>query len=481
MSRISPPGESGTAKAGIASWRVVNKQPLQRLHTGDDDAVKSAVASGDRLLPPLPSAAFKSLDKINRSVARSITGAFKTASLAAREKEARYSQPTSASLNTVTVVYHLTLPTSNALRPLLREATAMTPKTRKHVSILHLVEKIPGVRWPQNVPNQGQDIRSRKVPRTMGSAASMDIIFDTTLGMEPIIPVFAAQWRETLPVQRVILAKDDTLEALDLERYDEATWFTDSSLLEDRAGGATVRVSRGAVKESVLVPLGLGQICDGEMEGLVRATSRTLKGDHATILCISDSQAALRGITSTKPRSGQFCAVEYKGGLGFKFPHIGTEGKERADEAAKEATKSDVDPLVHVSLTTVRWRIHLQVLDEWCEHWTTSKCGAALRQIDKSPPSLIPISLYSSTSFSRKTSSAFLGSEQGPPASTPGGVASETQSHYILECPAWELWRQPLHAACQTIGLYGPLYCSSLLSEPKLLKAFGTLERVLRI
>ncbi|KAJ6514382.1 hypothetical protein C8R47DRAFT_920978, partial [Mycena vitilis] len=53
------------------------------------------------------------------------------------------------------------------------------------------------------------------------------------------------------------------------------------------------------------------------------------------------------------------------------------------------------------------------------------------------------------------------------------GAAVETRAHYILECPAWEPHRQPLHHACRTIGLYGPLHLSPLLNEPKLLKAFA--------
>ncbi|KAJ7851175.1 hypothetical protein B0H14DRAFT_3451565 [Mycena olivaceomarginata] len=133
--------------------------------------------------------------------------------------------------------------------------------------------------------------------------------------MEPIRPVYAAPWSRRLPITTVILPKDRALEALRLAMADgrrsSSTWFTDGSLLEGRAGGAAVRVERGTERERILVPLGEGQVCGGEMEGLVRATERAIENGHDNIMCVADSQAALRGILSTAPRSGQYRAIRY--------------------------------------------------------------------------------------------------------------------------------------------------------------------------
>ncbi|KAJ7259047.1 hypothetical protein C8J57DRAFT_1073384, partial [Mycena rebaudengoi] len=50
------------------------------------------------------------------------------------------------------------------------------------------------------------------------------------------------------------------------------------------------------------------------------------------------------------------------------------------------------------------------------------------------------------------------------------GAANETRAHYLLECPRWEPYRQLLHDACRTVGLFGSLHLSPILSNPKLLK-----------
>ncbi|KAJ7263963.1 hypothetical protein C8J57DRAFT_1718938 [Mycena rebaudengoi] len=150
---------------------------------------------------PLPQDAFKQLDRVNKSVARcGITGAFRTASLAALEKKAallpaQLRIERTALLNLAT---YLSLPDSHALRPLLRDAIQLTPTHPRCASPLHLIERIPGIRWPATVPERGQRIRARGSPRVVGvneSAAD----FDVSLGMEPIVPVYAAPWSTPAP------------------------------------------------------------------------------------------------------------------------------------------------------------------------------------------------------------------------------------------------------------------------------------------
>lgn len=455
---------------------------------------------------PLPTDAFKLLDRVNKSVARCITGAFRTAALAVLEKEAAL-LPAQLRIERDamnTVAYYLTLPPSHCIRPLLRDAIASAPKSAKNASILHLVERIPGTNWPDSVPARGQRIRRRGTPRTPGTRSTVD--FDSSLGLEPIVPVYAPPWATPLPVTTVILPKEDALAALEAALADErrrcSTWFTDGSLLEGRAGGAAVRVEDGKEMERVCVPLGDGQVCDGEMEGLVCATTKALKDNCHCVLCVADSQAALRGILSTKPRSGQHRAICYDKLvrealvlcphltiLNLWTPaHIGTAGNELADVAAKSATEQDPDPEGFLSLTSIRRHIHRYILSDWNTRWKATKVGRALRYIDDKPPSLIPIALYSSSTLSRKISSSisqlrtgfsFLNAHRfkshlvDSPSCPSCGASFETRAHYLLDCPAWEPFRQPLHDACKPIGLFGSLHLTPLLSHPALLIPVG--------
>ncbi|KAJ7924306.1 hypothetical protein B0H13DRAFT_2580657 [Mycena leptocephala] len=455
---------------------------------------------------PLPPKTFTPLDKINKSVTRCITGSFWTAALVALEKEAAILpaqlRVEREALNTV--AYYLTLPPSHTIRTLLHGAITGAPKLSKNASILHLVERILGIQWSHSVPARGQRIRPCSIPRVVGAAESQ-ATFDSSLGMEPIFPIYAPPWADPLPVTTIIPEKGEAPNALSLalsdDRFKHTTWYTDGSLLDERAGGgAAVRVEGDRERERIVVPLGDGQVYDGEMGGLrlffgllvkktveilVRATASALQSGQANILCVVDSQAALQGITSTRPRSGQYRAMTYDrlvrmaqrlgphlAILNLWTPaHVGTVGNEMADEAAKEATMMDTDPMTPISLTTTRRSILIQTLDEWDKRWKTATTGRALSEITKVPPKTEPIPLYTSSSMSRKTSSLISQLRTGPsplnhyrhkagfiasPACEACGAASETRANFILECPAWEPHRQPLHSACRKVDTFGP-------------------------
>ena len=75
-------------------------------------------------------------------------------------------------------------------------------------------------------------------------------------------------------------------------------------MLDGRAGGAAVRVEGGVQQEVIHIPIGNGQVAEGENEDILQGTSEALTDDFRTVLMISDSRAALDGIRSTAPRSG---------------------------------------------------------------------------------------------------------------------------------------------------------------------------------
>ncbi|KAJ7893176.1 hypothetical protein B0H14DRAFT_2218529, partial [Mycena olivaceomarginata] len=87
--------------------------------------------------------------------------------------------------------------------------------------------------------------------------------------------------------------------------------------------------------------------------------------------------------------------------------------------------------------------------------------------------------------LARKTSSVITQLRTGPcplneyrfkagftnsPACEACGAATETRVHFILECPRWDPFRQPLYVAARELG---PLHLSPLLSHSKSLKPFA--------
>ncbi|KAJ7234335.1 hypothetical protein C8J57DRAFT_1380786 [Mycena rebaudengoi] len=80
---------------------------------------------------PLSADAFKPLDRVNKSVCRCITGAFRTASLAALEKESAI-LPAQLRIERAAlhgIAFYLSLPASHKIRPFLRDAISSPPST----------------------------------------------------------------------------------------------------------------------------------------------------------------------------------------------------------------------------------------------------------------------------------------------------------------------------------------------------------------
>ncbi|KAJ7896907.1 hypothetical protein B0H13DRAFT_2522226 [Mycena leptocephala] len=216
------------------------------------------------------------------SAARCITGAYRTASLAALEKEAAM-LPAGLRLELSLLnrlARYLTLPGSHGLTPLLKNAISSSPRNPKLASPLHFVKRLPCVTWPEDVPARGQRLKDRKPPKVAaapradqsGSGARRkrggtvtelntrglspphgdtqvqlvsvpSVTFavptsqartasvDFTLGMESILPVYTPPWAEPLPVTTIISSKDKAVAVLQAMLADEglrqSTWFTD--------------------------------------------------------------------------------------------------------------------------------------------------------------------------------------------------------------------------------------------------------------
>lgn len=217
---------------------------------------------------------------------------------------------------------------------------------------------------------------------------------------------------------------------------------------------------------------------------------------------VSDSQAGLKGIVSTTACSGQFRAIKYDQLVRQameRLPslhltnlwtpaHIGTTGNELADTAAKAATVLPAPSSAPVSLTSCKRRINELILERWTALWKVSSTGRALRQVDRSPPSLIlrypytasvPRAMISTlsrlrTDFSSLNAVRFRLRQVDSPTCPSCGAPFETRTHFLLHCPSWEHLRAPLQRASFNADLLGAVDITSLLSHPKLLKAITT-------
>ncbi|KAF7372363.1 reverse transcriptase [Mycena venus] len=346
----------------------------------------------------LPAKALRSLERINKAMARCITGGYRTASLAALEKEAAL-LPAPLCLER-----YLCMPSFHSITPLIQETVLTVFKHAHRASALHFVERLPAIHWPSSVPTSGKHIRNSEYglstdvttdtsagPEGSGargkrggsvtdynalcwSPPSRDrqvsvsappvtsVVLpqcptapDLTLGLEPILPVYSPPWANPLPVNTVIPTKTSGLavlkEFLANQRYEGSAWYTDGSLIKGRAGEAAVLVVQGKVAE-------------GEVEGILGTTERAIALGVDQILIVSDSQAGLRAILLTSPRSGQFRAIRcdqlvrkaQQSSPALRITNlwtparIGTEGNELADDAAKAATMLPPPPAVPVSL-----------------------------------------------------------------------------------------------------------------------------------
>jgi hypothetical protein len=111
--------------------------------------------------------------------------------------------------------------------------------------------------------------------------------------MEPISSIYAPPWADPSPF-RLLPSRSRTplRSSADISdpTYAKATWYSDGSLLAGAAGGAAVRVANSRVCNRILVPLGEGQVAEGEVEGIVQATERALRSNADQTLIVTDSQ-----------------------------------------------------------------------------------------------------------------------------------------------------------------------------------------------
>ncbi|KAI9042932.1 putative integral membrane protein Pth11-like [Aspergillus affinis] len=185
-------------------------------------------------------------------------------------------------------------------------------------------------------------------------------------------------------------------------------WYSDGSGFNGQVGGAAVSIRAGKVRKKYLGAAADSTVYVGELEGVKTA----LKWAEATpITVFSDSQTAIQAVQNPGRPSGQYVLraiyerIRTLRGRGLQqgdmelrwIPaHIGVEGNERADEAAKRAAikgieLSSVGPrelaarlitrLAAAAKTDVRRRIQAQ----WAKWWVRQRVGKPTKRLVPKP------------------------------------------------------------------------------------------------
>ncbi|KAI9035184.1 putative RNA-directed DNA polymerase from transposon X-element [Aspergillus affinis] len=164
-----------------------------------------------------------------------------------------------------------------------------------------------------------------------------------------------APWE--LPLNYVIEGADSAVQEHDriCQESRRQIWYSDGSSFNGHVGGAAVSIRAGKVRKKYLGAAADSTVYVGELEGVKMALKWA---EAAPITVFSDSQAAIQAVQNPGRPSGQYVlraiyerirTLRDSGlqqediELRWIPAHIGIEGNERADEAAKRAAIKGIE------------------------------------------------------------------------------------------------------------------------------------------
>ena len=133
-------------------------------------------------------------------------------------------------------------------------------------------------------------------------------------------------------------------------RTSALAFYTDGSCINDKVGASAVTADGSIIHRSNLGRASEVTVYAAELRGILSALEIVYKKDYRAVIVFTDNQAAIRSVANPDSQSGQYILLQIlwmienmrRKGIEPEFhwvpAHIGIEGNERADKAAKEAT-----------------------------------------------------------------------------------------------------------------------------------------------
>ncbi|TGO46402.1 hypothetical protein BCON_0327g00020 [Botryotinia convoluta] len=171
--------------------------------------------------------------------------------------------------------------------------------------------------------------------------------------LEPKQPYITAPWWKP-PTVHIALdkkrGKEEHDSVVSRSRPTTLVLYTDGSCINDKVGASAVTADGSITHRSYLGRASEATVYAAELRGILSALQIAYKKDHKAVIVFTDNQAAIRSVANPDSQSGQYILLQIiwmienlrSKGIEPEFhwvpAHIGIEGNERADKAAKKAT-----------------------------------------------------------------------------------------------------------------------------------------------
>ncbi|KAJ5527903.1 hypothetical protein N7513_012062 [Penicillium frequentans] len=289
---------------------------------------------------------------------------------------------------------------------------------------------------------------------------------DLSAGFESAQPVESSQF----PGMIIVQAMEGALSAARIIPPSRAIWSDGSRLESGRTGAGIAWQEPSGEWETRSYPMGKGrEVFDAELLGVVHAIRAALaRGRRGPVTVLLDSQAAISRLRHTQAGPGQRLTVQVHAAaralqergqevsIQWVPGHVGIEGNERADEAAKLAARRparQLDENPGISLAFVHRSCTENTRDRK-QAWLARALAKRARNQQRAyrpnrgwrmdPVASQATKPLATRYFQLKSGHAAIGAHlhhihaRESPACNQGDAPAQTVHHALFECRAWK-------------------------------------------